>query len=134
MTDLEPDLPSTDDLRRLGARLDARLQEVNARIVLHDGRFAAMSDRINQTDRHADALSARIDTWMRSIDRRFDTADNRLDWQDERHQEVLDRLNDIERAPWWSHRRTGPLAAIVAVMALLVAGLAGLHLAYVLGG
>lgn len=63
--------PTRDDLRRLEARTDTRLQEVNARIVLHDGRFAAMGDRINQTDRRTDALSARLDSRLRGIDRNF---------------------------------------------------------------
>lgn len=40
--------PSADHVRRLEARFDARLQEVHARIVLHDGRFAAMGGRVNR--------------------------------------------------------------------------------------
>lgn len=71
--------PTRDDLRRLEARLDARLQEINARLVMHDGRFAAMGDRVNQADRRNDALSARVEARMRSMDRRFDTIDIRLD-------------------------------------------------------
>lgn len=88
------DPPTRDDLRRLEARFDARLQEVNARIVLHDGRFAAMSDRIHQSDRRTDALSARIDSRLRSIDRRFDGVENRLDNTDARVQETQDRVLD----------------------------------------
>jgi len=88
------DPPTRDDLRRLEARFDARLQEVNARIVLHDGRFAAMGDRINQTDRRCDALAARIDSRLRSMDRRFDGMENRLDNTDARVQETQDRVLD----------------------------------------
>jgi hypothetical protein len=86
--------PTRDDLRRLEARLDARLQEVNARVVLHDGRFAAMGDRINQTDRRCDALSARIDSRLRSMDRRFDTVETRLDTTDIHLQDTRDRVLD----------------------------------------
>jgi len=68
-----------DDLRRLEERFDARFQEIKARIVLHDGRFAAMGDRINQTDRRCDALGARVDSQLRSMDRRFDGVETRLD-------------------------------------------------------
>ena len=71
--------PTFDDLRRLEARVDARLHEITARLVMHDGRFAAMADRITQTDRRADALSARIDGQFRSVDRRFDALETRID-------------------------------------------------------
>jgi len=84
--------PTRDDLRRLELRLDARLQEVNARVVLHDGRFAAMGDRINQNDRRSDALSARIDSRLRSMDRRFDGLETHLDTTDARMQDTSDRL------------------------------------------
>jgi len=125
------DPPTRDDLRRLEARVDARLQEINARIVLRDGRFAAVSDRINQTDRRTDALSGRIDSRLRSIDRRFDGIEIRLDQQDARLQELVDQLIDVERtltAPWWSFRRSGLLPAAVLLLGLLIAGLAGLPL------
>jgi len=118
---LPPDIsgspPSRDDLRRLEARLDSRLQEVNARIVLHDGRFAAMGDRVNQSERRSDALSARIDSRLRSIDsrlrsidRRFDGVGNRLDHADDRLQETRDSLHDdilVSRRRWWKRRRSG---------------------------
>lgn len=71
--------PTRGDLRKVEARLDARLQEINARLMLHDGRFAAMGDHINQADRRSDALSARVDARLRSMDRRFDTIESRLD-------------------------------------------------------
>ena len=61
------------------ARIDARLQEIHARWVLHDGRFAAFGDRVNQTDRRFDALSARIDSRMRAVDGRFTSIELRLD-------------------------------------------------------
>ena len=114
MAVLPPDIsgspPSRDDLRRLEARLDSRLQEVHARIVLHDGRFAAMGDRINQSERRSDALSARIDSRLRSIDRRFDGVENRLDHADDRLQETRDSLHDdilVSRRRWWKRRRSG---------------------------
>lgn len=90
--------PTRDDLRRLELRLDARLQEVNARVVLHDGRFAAMGDRINQNDRRSDALSARIDSRLRSMDRRFDAVETRLDTTDARVQDTRDRVLDEVKA------------------------------------
>jgi len=96
------------ELRRLEARLEARLQEVNARIVLHDGRFAAMGDRINQTDRRNDALSARIDSRLRALDRRLDAIEARFD-AIEAHLGAVDaRVSTIRgriNARWWSWRR-----------------------------
>ena len=70
---------SRDDLRRVEARLEARLQEVFARLVLHDGRFAAMSDRVSQADRRADTFRSRLDSELAVVDRRFDGLDSRLD-------------------------------------------------------
>jgi len=118
------DPPTRDDLRRLEARLDARLQEVNARIVLHDGRFAAMGDRINQTERRTDALAARIDSRMRSIDRRFDGVESRLDSTDARVQQTQDRLLDEMRGSRRQSTRTTLLgfAGSTAVTASLCFG------------
>lgn len=81
-----------DDLRRLEARLDARMQEVSARLILHDGRFAAVGDRIDQTDRRCDALSTRIDSRLRGIDRRFDNVEHRIETTDARVQQTQDRV------------------------------------------
>lgn len=96
------------ELRRLEARLEARLQEVNARIVLHDGRFAAMGDRINQTDRRSDALSARVDSRLRALDRRLDAIEARFD-AIEAHLGATDAHVSTIRgrlsARWWRRRR-----------------------------
>lgn len=93
---------TADDLRRLEARVDARLHEIIARLVLHDGRFAAMGDRIDQSNRRADVLSARIDARLLSIDRRFDAPDTRIDLTDARvvdaRDELTDALRDYNRA------------------------------------
>ena len=100
--------PTRDDLRRFEARLDSRLQEINARLVLHDGRFAAMGDRSNQTDRRSDALSARTDSRIRSMDRRFDTIENRLDRLATQLVSIGDDLAAIQdrtNIRWWRRRR-----------------------------
>lgn len=98
--------PSRDDLRRLESRLDARLQEVSARLVLNDGRFAAISDRVTQSDRRSDALSSRVDARLRTIDERFDTIDHRLDASEIRMAETRDRLLDEIRTSRHQHSRT----------------------------
>lgn len=91
-----------DELRLLEARLDARLQEVNARIVLHDARFAAMGDRINQTDYRGDSLSARIDSRLRGIDSRLDHIELRI----QQYRDLLhDELITSQRVRWWPKRR-----------------------------
>ena len=100
------DPPNRDDLRRLEARLDARLQEVNARLVLNDGRFAAMADRIHQTDRRVDSLSARIEPRLRSMERRFDAIDTRLDLTDARMVDTRDQLIGEMRESRSQHART----------------------------
>lgn len=85
------------DLRRVEARIDARLHEVVARLVFHDGRFAAMGDRIDQANRRADVLSPRIDARLLSIDCRFDALDTRMDLTDARVVEARDELADALR-------------------------------------
>ena len=96
------------ELRRLEARLEARMPDVNARVMLHDGRFAAMGDRLNQTDRRSDALSARLDSRLRGLDRRLDSVEARLDaiethlgTIDAHVSTIMGRLN----ARWWRRRR-----------------------------
>jgi len=98
--------PRDDDLLRLESRIDARLQEVSARLVLHDGRFAAMTDRVNQADRRADTLSSRIDVQLRSIDHRFDAVDKRLDASEARMLDTRDQLLGEIRTSRDQHSRT----------------------------
>jgi chromosome segregation ATPase len=94
--------------RRLEARLEARLQEVNARIVLHDGRVCR-DGRPGQPGRSTgDALSARVDSRLRALDRRLDAIEARfdaikahLDATDARVTTIRGRLN----ARWWRRRR-----------------------------
>ena len=116
--------PRDDDLRRLESRIDARLQEVNARLVLNDGRFAAITDRVNQADRRADALSARVDARLRAIDLRFDAIGHRLDASDARMADTRDRLLDEIRTSRSQHSRTTLLgfAGSTMVMATLSLG------------
>jgi hypothetical protein len=100
------------------------MQEVSARLVLHDGRFAAMTDRINQADRRADAMSARIDARFRTVDRRFDSVDDRLDRSDARLTDTRDTLLDEMRTSRHQHSRTTLLgfAGSTVVMATLCLG------------
>lgn len=118
------DPPTRDDLRRIESRIDAQMQEVSARLVLHDGRFAAMTDRINQADRRADAMSARIDARFRTVDRRFDSVDDRLDRSDARLTDTRDTLLDEMRTSRHQHSRTTLLgfAGSTVVMATLCLG------------
>lgn len=110
------------DLRRLEARIDARLHEIMARLVLHDGRFAAMGDRIDQSNRRADVLSERIDARLLSIDRRFDALDTRIDLTDARAGEARDQLTDALR----DHNRAVSRTTLVglALTCVTTAGLA----------
>lgn len=57
-------------------RVEARLQEVNARLVLHDGRFAAAGDRVNQADRRLETLSSRLNERLATVTRRADALDD----------------------------------------------------------
>jgi hypothetical protein len=98
--------PTRDDLRRIESRLDARLQEVSARLVLNDGRFAAISDRVNQSDRRTDALSSRVDARLRTIDQRFDAIDLRFDASEKGMADTRDRLLDAIRISGQQHSRT----------------------------
>lgn len=86
-----------EDLRRFEGRLDARLQEIAARLVLDDGRFAALTDRLNQSNRRHDVIAARFDSRVRSIDNRLDALDTRLDAADARYLDVRDQLLDALR-------------------------------------
>lgn len=115
------DPPTRDDLRRIESRIDAQMQEVSARLVLHDGRFAAMTDRINQADRRADAMAARFDARFRTIDRRFDTVDDRFDRSDARLTDTRDTLVDEIRVGRHQQSRTTLLgfAGSTVVMATL---------------
>lgn len=70
---------SAEDFLRFEARLNARLGELMARLVLHDGRFVALTDRLNQHDRRADATSARVDAHFDAVDARFNRVDARHD-------------------------------------------------------
>lgn len=89
MTPTNGQPPATgDDLRRLEGRIDALLQEVIARLVLLDGRFAATTDRLNQLDRRADSFAARMDARFGAINARFDSLDTRHDHLDARNADL----------------------------------------------
>jgi hypothetical protein len=75
----DAELITRDDLRRLEARLDARIQGVGSRVTEHDGRLAVLSERADHLDRRCDILSERIDIQFRRVDDRFDMVDARLD-------------------------------------------------------
>ena len=87
-----------DDLRRLEARLDARIQEVRGRVVVQDGRVTAMGERIDQVDRRCDVLSERIDIQFRRVDHRFDAVEARFDHNDARMEEMLGDVKGEVRA------------------------------------
>lgn len=102
------DQVTRQELRRLEARLDGRLQEVNARVILHDGRFSAMGDRVNQTDRRSDASSARVDSRLRALDRRLDSLDARVRAMEGEIDAMDEHVSTVERrqnARWWRRRR-----------------------------
>ena len=115
---------SRDDVRRFETRMEARFQEVNARLVLHDGRFAAAGDRINQSERRADALSARVDSRFRATDRRFDALDVRLEvldariveWRNEAAALMAENRAAMVKATVWG------VASTVLINALLIGG------------
>ena len=122
MTDRQPHASaeplSRKELRQFEARLDARVQEIAARLVLHDGRFAAMTDRLNQAGRRADALAARIDSSFDAVDRRFDSLDTRLDTADARLANTHDELVDLV----YGHRAALRRTMILGLTATFLAG------------
>lgn len=91
-----------EELRQVEARLEARIQEIAARLVLNDGRFAALTDRLNEAGRRADATATWMDSSFATIDRRFDTLDTRLDTADTRltdtHHQLIDRMREHRAA------------------------------------
>ena len=96
---------SAEDFQRLEARLNARIQEILASLVLHDGRFAALTDRVNQHDRRAAATAARADARFDAADHRFDRTDARIGmhseaiatWQKELTDELRHHLQALRR-------------------------------------
>lgn len=105
MTTPPPDgsaTPAEERLRRHEARVEARFQEVYARLVLQEGRFAAANDRLGQADRKLDVLAARADRHLQDLDHQANALHGRLDTLDRRaddwHRELIDRLNADRRA------------------------------------
>lgn len=78
-----------NDLRRLEASINARLQRVGERLGLHDRQFTALGERIEQVDARCDVISARIDTRLHRMDRRFDSVESQLDTSDGHMREML---------------------------------------------
>ena len=68
-----------DDMRRLEARFHAWLAELAAWPALHDGRFAALTGRLDEADRRADSLAASLDSGLDTIADDFDGLDSRSD-------------------------------------------------------
>ena len=91
-----------DRLRRHEARVDAHFQDVQARLVLQEGRFAAANDRLRQADRKLDVASARTDRRLQDLDHQANALHGRLDALDRRadewHRALIDRLNADRRA------------------------------------
>lgn len=117
-------VPATrDDLRGVEVRLDSRLQEVAARLVLHDGRFAAMGDRVNQADRRNDALSARVESRHKAFDRRFDAVDYQIEQAKGELRDEMRRLSrELDSCRHLLSRLTTALVAVGWV--IVIAGLA----------
>lgn len=87
--------PTRDELRQLEARLDARLQQVSARLVLHDGQITKMGTDIEFIDRRVEVLSERVESRFRSLDERFNSVESRLDVSDTRQRDTHDRVLDL---------------------------------------
>jgi hypothetical protein len=85
----DPEPLTKDDLRRLEARVDARLQWVNDRMGMYDRQHSVLGERIDQLDLRCDMLSARIDSRLHRIDQRFDAVDTRLETSDGHMREML---------------------------------------------
>jgi hypothetical protein len=97
--------------------VDARLQDVIARLVLHDGRFAAMTDRLNQADRRADTFRARVDSGFATVDRRLGRLGTRLDAHDARHDTTEGEMIDAARRYRAALYRTTVLGLVVTGVA-----------------
>lgn len=105
-----------DDLRRLEARVQARLAEVAAWPVLDDGRFAAMTDRLDQADRRADSLAARLDSGLGTIADRVEGLGNRHDLLDTRLADLRTSTVALLRC----YRTATTRATVVGIAAAIV--------------
>jgi hypothetical protein len=112
--------PTRDELHQLEARIDARLQQVNAKLLLHDGQIAKVGGAVDQVDRRVDVMSERMESRFRSLNERFNSVESRLDMSDVRQQSthnlVVDLVGEV-RANRRQHAR------------LTMAGVAGSSLA-----
>lgn len=87
--------PTRDELRQLEARIDARLQQVNAKLLVHDGQIAEVTGAVERVDRRVDVMSERVESRFRSLNERFNSVDSRLDLSDARQQSTHDLVVDL---------------------------------------
>lgn len=121
--------PTHDALQHLESRVTAHIDEINARLVLGDGRFSALTDRINQTERRADTAAARFDSRFTSIDRRLDHYDLRIGRLNSAITRMENEVTDEIQAAVQAVRRTtiigfavsSTIMAAVSLITLLVA-------------
>lgn len=67
-------------------------------MVLHDGQFAALSDRINQSTRRTMVLDTRIESCFDTIDRRLEQRDTRVAQTNDRATETTTEVTEAMRA------------------------------------
>lgn len=87
--------PTRDELRQLEARIDARLQQVNAKLLLHDGQIAEATGAVERVDRRVDVMSERVESRFRSLNERFNSVESRLDLSDARQQSTHNLVIDL---------------------------------------
>lgn len=88
----DPEPLTRDDLRRLEARVDARLQWVHERMGVFDRQRSVLGERVDQLDLRCDMLSARVDSGLHRMNERFDAVESQLDRSHGNMREMLDEV------------------------------------------
>lgn len=105
-----------DELRRLEARFDSRLQ---AELGLRDDRVAAIASRIDLTEKYTDALAERLDDGLETVGRRFDALHSWFDGLDSKIVDWKDGMLQMMK----ENRDTVARITLIGVAATLVCAL-----------
>lgn len=112
-----PEPPSSDDVRLLISRVDARYQAVRARFTTGDRRLAGVVRRVDDIEGTARSLTERFGAHSRSEDDRFDAIDTRVDLVHDILEAGLDQLRRDQ-----CHRLLLTAVVMTAVGAIVTTG------------
>lgn len=114
---MSPDPQPADDLRKLEARMDARLGAVNGRFATVDRRHDSVSSRLDTMEDQWQVFGEQVDRRIETHDDRFVATDRRIDIVHDRLAGKIDELaKEVERqARVVLYAAGGTTAAVVAV-------------------